>query len=184
MTEKKRCAWCNLANPLYVAYHDTEWGRPQHSDAALFELLILEGFQAGLSWECVLNKRAAFRAAFDNFDCTKVAKYSPKKLAALLNNAGIIRNRAKIAASVTNAQVFLAIQQEFGSFDKYLKTFTRGKVVYENDKTHSPLSDALSKDLQKRGMKFVGTTIIYSYLQAIGAIYSHSDDCYLYKGKR
>ncbi len=184
MTEKKRCAWCNLANPLYVAYHDTEWGRPQHSDAALFELLILEGFQAGLSWECVLNKRAAFRAAFDDFDCTKVAKYSPKKLASLLNNAGIIRNRAKIAASVTNAQVFLAIQQEFGSFDKYLKTFTRGKVVYENDKTHSLLSDALSKDLQKRGMKFVGTTIIYSYLQAIGAIYSHSDDCYLYKGKR
>lgn len=183
MTEKKRCGWCNLANPLYVAYHDTEWGRPQHTDAALFELLILEGFQAGLSWECVLNKRAAFRAAFDNFDCNKVAKYTPKKLAALLNNAGIIRNRAKIAASVTNARVFLAIQQEFGSFDKYLRSFTHGKVVYENDKTHSPLSDALSKDLQKRGMKFVGTTIIYSYLQAIGAINSHSDDCFLYKGK-
>ncbi len=184
MATKTRCSWCNLKNPLYVAYHDKEWGRPQHTDAALFELLILEGFQAGLSWECILNKRTAFRQAFDNFDCAKVANYSEKKISALLNNAAIVRNRAKIAASVVNARVFREIQQAFGSFDKYLKTFTLGKVVYETDKTRSALSDALSKDLKRRGMKFVGTTIIYSYLQAIGAIYSHSPDCYLYKGKR
>ena len=176
-----RCHWCNLANPLYVAYHDTEWGVPVHDDRKLFEMLLLECFQAGLSWECILNKREAFRAAFDGFDYNCVAEYDSAKLDSLRQDAGIVRNQLKIRAAVTNARAFIAIQQEFGSFDHYIWSFTSGTTIIESDKASSPLSDAISKDLNKRGMKFVGTTIIYSFLQAIGIINSHEDHCWLYR---
>ena len=182
-----RCKWCNLKNPKYVEYHDHEWGKACHDDGRLFEMLILEGFQAGLSWECILNKREAFRAAFDNFDVRKVAKYDEVKLKALAANPSIVRNRLKIAAAVVNAQAFIKVQQEFGSFDKYLWGFARGALgdcplpVVEWDKTHSDLSDSLSKDLKKHGFKFVGTTIVYSLLQAVGIINSHDPGCYLHK---
>ncbi len=179
---KPRCRWCNLNNPLYVAYHDEEWGVPQHDDGRLFEMLILESFQAGLSWECILNKREAFRKAFDDFDCQKVAHYSADKVEALMHDEGIVRNRLKIAAAISNAKAFLDIQAEYGSFDKFVWSFTGGKVVHEWERTSSPLSDRLSKELKRRGMKFVGTTIVYSYLQAIGVIYSHEEDCWLHKG--
>ena len=179
----KRCAWANPKNPIYVKYHDEEWGVALHSDEALFELLILEGFQAGLSWECVLNKREAFIDAFDGFDVDTVSKYDSKKLESLMNNQGIIRNRLKISAAVKNAIAFKKIQKEFGSFDAYIWSFTKGSTVYEEYtlRTSSPLSDEISKDLKKRGMSFVGTTIIYSYLQAIGIIYAHSKECFLHK---
>lgn len=179
----KRCAWANPKNPTYVKYHDEEWGVPLHSDKALFELLVLEGFQAGLSWECVLNKRDAFRVAFDGFDVNAVSKYTDEKCESLMKNQGIIRNRLKISAAVKNATVFKKIQKEFGSFDSYIWGFTGGVTVYEpyTLRTTSPLSDEISKDLKKRGMTFVGPTIIYSYLQAIGIIYAHSEECILYK---
>ncbi len=180
---KSRCRWCNMNNPLYVDYHDKEWGVPVHNDDKLFEMLILESFQAGLSWECVLNKREAFRKAFDGFDYKQVAEYDDAKQEALRQNEGIVRNRLKISAAVGNAKVFMEIQKEFGSFDRYVWSFTEGKTVYECDKTSSPLSDTLSKDLKKRGMRFVGTTIIYAYLQAIGIINSHEDGCWLHKNK-
>ncbi len=172
-----RCRWCNLNNPLYVDYHDREWGVPLHDDRQLFEMLILEGFQAGLSWECILNKRETFRKAFDNFDCSKVAGYDEAKLESLRSDKGIVRNRLKIAAAVINARVFLNIQKEFGSFDRYIWGFTDGKTIYELDKASSPLSDSISEDLKRRGMKFVGTTIIYAYLQAVGIINSHEPEC-------
>lgn len=178
-----RCKWCNLKNPVYIEYHDKEWGVPEHDDQKLFELLILENFQAGLSWECVLNKRPAFREAFDQFDLVTVCEYGEEKLAELLQNANLIRNRLKMNAAVTNANVFRKIQTEFGTFDRYIWGFTDGKTVYEVGETHSELSDAISKDLKKRGMKFVGTTIIYSYLQAIGVINSHEEGCFLYKNE-
>lgn len=181
---RKRCHWCNLNNPLYVDYHDREWGVPLHDDRRLFEMLILEGFQAGLSWECILNKREAFRKAFDDFDYDKVAGYDETKLEALRTDEGIVRNRLKVAAAVVNAKAFMAIQKEFGSFDRYIWSFTDGKTIYEWDKTSSPLSDRISKDMKRRGMKFVGTTIIYSYLQAIGIINSHEPGCGLYKAER
>lgn len=176
---KPRCRWANPKNPAYIAYHDGEWGVPLHDDRALFELLILETFQAGLSWECVLNKREAFRRAFDDFHWEKVAAYDAEKCAALAQDAGIIRNRRKIAAAVGNARVFGAIRQEWGSFDAYLWHWTGGKTLCERGKATSPLSDALSADLQKRGMKFVGSTIIYAYLQAVGVLWSHEDGCFL-----
>ena len=154
-SDKTRCPWCNLANPLYVAYHDHEWGVPVHNDRKLFEMLLLECFQAGLSWECVLNKREAFRLAFNDFNPTLIAAYDSSKLEALRSNPGIIRN--------------------------YIWRFTAGKTIIETGKTSTPLSDAVSSDLKKRGMKFVGTTIIYSYLQAIGVINSHDATCYLHK---
>lgn len=179
----RRCRWCNLRNPLYIAYHDSEWGVPCREDRTLFELLILEGFQAGLSWECVLNKRAAFRAAFDGFDWDKIAAYDEDKIAALLSDPGIIRNQLKVHAAVRNAAIFRDIRAEFGSFDAYLTSFTSGKVTVEHDKTTSALSDIISRDLHKRGMRFVGSTIIYAYLQAIGAINSHEPDCDLYQGE-
>ena len=179
--EKTRCSWCNMSNPLYVEYHDREWGVPDFEEGYLFEMLLLESFQAGLSWECVLNKRENFRLAFDGFDPVKIACYDERKTAELMGNPGIIRNRRKIEAAVNNSRVFLAIEREWGSFGSYLESFTCGRTVYECGRTTSALSDALSKDLQKRGMKFVGSTIIYSYLQAIGVIYSHDKDCYLYK---
>ena len=175
-----RFKWCNLKNELYVKYHDEEWCKPNFDEQYLFEMLILESFQAGLSWECVLNKREDFRKAFDNFDIDKIIKYDDEKIADLLSNEKIIRNKLKIKASINNAKIFKDIQKEYGSFYQYLKTFTKDKIVYEIGKTTSELSDNLSKDLQKRGMKFVGSTIIYSYLQALGVIYSHDEKCFLH----
>lgn len=175
---KTRCCWCNPANPLYIEYHDTEWGVPCHDDHKLFEMLILEGFQAGLSWECVLNKRKNFRKAFDGFDIDTICSYDDEKLEALRQDAGIIRNRLKIKAARTNARIFKKILAEWGSFDCYLWHWTDGKTIHEVGLAHSDLSDAISKDLKKRGMTFVGTTIIYAYLQAIGIINSHEDGCF------
>ena len=179
--DKKRCRWCNLKNPLYMDYHDNEWGQLRTDDQYLYEMLILESFQAGLSWECILNKRESFREAYDNFDINKVCEYSDDKFAELLNNAGIIRNKLKINASINNSKIFKNIVEECGSFYDYLKKFTGEEIIYESDKTTNEISDALSADLKKRGMKFVGSTIIYSYLQAIGIINSHDVDCYLYR---
>ena len=182
MSEFKRCKWCNLKNPIYLKYHDEEWGVPNFNEQYLFEMLILESFQAGLSWECVLNKREAFRKAFDGFNAEKIAIYGDDKIAELQNNKDIIRNKLKIRTAVNNAKIFLGIQKEYGSFREYLKDFTGEQQIIEVDKTTSPLSDALSADLKKRGMKFVGSTIIYSYLQAIGVISSHEEECFMYKG--
>ena len=178
---KSRCAWANPKNELYIKYHDEEWGQPVHDDQRLFEMLIPESFQAGLSWECVLNKREAFRKAFDGFDLEKVCAYDETRMEELKQDAGIVRNSRKIKAAVENARIFREIVKEYGSFAEYLWGFTQGKVVYENDKASSPLSDAISKDLKKRGMTFVGTTIIYAYLQAVGVICSHENGCYLYR---
>ena len=177
----KRCSWCNLNNPLYVEYHDKEWGILNTDDNYLFEMLILECFQAGLSWECVLNKRESFRSAYDNFNLEKVCKYDEKKINELLNNKDIIRNKLKIKASINNAKIFKSIKEEYGNFYNYLKIFTNGKVIYEIGKTTNFISDNISKDLYRRGMRFVGSIIIYSYLQAIGIINSHDKDCFLSK---
>ena len=176
---KTRCRWANPKNERYIRYHDEEWGVPVYDDRKLFEMLILECFQAGLSWECVLNKRDAFREAFDGFDLEKVCSYTDDKLEELRSNPGIIRNRLKIQAVVTNARAFRELQKEYGSFFSYLWRWTDGKVVYEVGQTSSELSVRISKDLKKRGMKFVGTTVIYAYLQAVGVIYSHEDGCFL-----
>ena len=176
---KCRCSWANPKNECYLRYHDEEWGVPVHEDGKLFEMLLLESFQAGLSWECVLNKWEHFRTAFDGFDPVKIAAYGPKKKEALAQDAGIIRNRRKIEAAVGNAKVFLEIQKEFGTFSAYLWSWTDGKTLVEQGKTHSPLSDALSADLKRRGMRFVGTTIVYSYLQAVGVLWSHEPGCFL-----
>ena len=178
---KCRCRWANPKNERYIKYHDEEWGVPVYDDHKLFEMLILEGFQAGLSWECVLNKQLAFEKAFDEFDWEKICRYDEEKLSELQNNPEIIRNKRKIRAAVKNACVFQEIQKEFGSFSNYLWMWTNHQVIYENDKTTSELSDAISLDLKKRGMTFVGTTIIYSYLQAVGLIYSHEPGCFLEK---
>lgn len=177
----KRCRWCNLKNELYIKYHDDEWCRPNFSDEYLYEMLILESFQAGLSWECILNKRESFRKALDNFEIDKICNYNDKKIQELLENKNIIRNKLKIKATINNSKIFKALQEEYDSFYNYLKLFIPNKTIYEIDKTTNELSDKLSKDLQKRGMKFVGSTIIYSYLQAIGVIYSHDKECFLYK---
>lgn len=179
--DKKRCKWCNLKNPLYVKYHDNEWCVQNFDDKYLFEMLILESFQAGLSWECILNKRENFKEAYDNFDLEKVCLYDDEKIDELLKNQGIIRNKLKIKASINNAKIFKSIKEEYGYFYNYLYTFTNGKIIYEIGKTTNHLSDKISKDLKKRGMKFVGSTIIYSYLQAIGIIYSHDEECYLFQ---
>lgn len=177
----ERCSWCNLKNDIYIKYHDEEWGKLNLDDHYLFEMLILESFQAGLSWECVLNKRDAFRKAYDNFDIDKVILFDEIKVNKLLNDKGIIRNKLKINASIKNAIIFKNIQNEFGNFRNYLLTFTKSVIIYEYDKVSSPLSDRISNDLYKRGMRFVGSVIIYSYLQAIGIINSHEEKCYLYK---
>ncbi len=177
----QRCKWCNLDNPLYVKYHDEEWGEPTYDDKDLFELLILESFQAGLSWECVLNKRENFRHAYDNFDIDKIVCYDEAKINELKQNPGIIRNKLKIKASINNAKIFKQIKKEYGSFSKYIWGFTNGKIIYEIGKTSSELSDKISKDLKKKGMTFVGTTIIYAYLQAIGIVNSHDENCFKYK---
>ena len=184
MKEEKRCKWCNLNNPKYIEYHDNEWCKPNFDDKYLFEMLILESFQAGLSWECVLNKRDDFRRAYDNFDIDKICNYDDTKIQELLNNDKIIRNKLKIKASITNSKIFKSIQNEYGSFYNYLKTFMNQDVIYETDVTTNDLSDNISNDLRKRGMKFVGSTIIYSYLQAIGVIYSHDKECFMYKKGR
>ena len=176
-----RCKWCNLNNPLYIQYHDNEWGKLNLHDNYLFEMLILESFQAGLSWECVLNKRENFRCALDSFNIDKIVRYNDEKINELMHNSMIIRNKLKIKAMIENARIYKNIQSEFGSFHKYLKTFTDDKIIYEYDRTTSDLSDKISNDLKKRGMKFVGSTVIYSYLQAIGIIYSHQKDCFMYK---
>ena len=181
MDNKKRCKWCNLKNSKYIEYHDNEWCKPNLDDKYLYEMLILESFQAGLSWECILNKRDYFRKAYDNFQLDKVCSYSNKKINELLNNKDIIRNKLKITASINNSKVFKEIVSEYGTFHNYLNNFTQDKIIYEIGKTTNELSDNISNDLKKRGMKFVGTTIIYSYLQAIGVIYSHDKECYLYK---
>lgn len=175
----KRCIWCNEKNPLYVKYHDEEWGVPRFDDGYLFEMLLLESFQAGLSWECVLNKRENFRRAFDGFDRMRIQGYGEGKLCELYANSGIIRNKRKILAAVNNARVFEEIVSECGSFLNYLRGFWDGETVYDSTSVTSPLSDAISKDLSLRGMSFVGSTIIYSFLQAIGVINSHGDGCFL-----
>ncbi len=175
-----RCSWVNEKNDLYVKYHDKEWGVPSHDDKYLFEMLILESFQAGLSWECILNKRENFRKAFDNFDYNKIAKYDEAKIDELMNNEGIIRNKLKIKASINNSKIFINIQKEYGTFDKYIWHFTNNEIIKRRKKeiqTTSQLSDKISNDLKKRGMKFVGSTIIYSYLQAIGIINDHEQNC-------
>ena len=177
----KRCRWCNLNNPKYIEYHDKEWCKPNFNEQYLYEMLILESFQAGLSWECVLNKRESFRQAYDNFNIDKICNYTENKIKELSENKDIIRNKLKIKASINNTKIFKSIQKEFGSFSNYLKTFTKDNIIYETDNTTNFLSDDISKDLIKRGMKFVGSTIIYSYLQAIGIIYSHEKECFLYK---
>ena len=184
MEQKSRCKWCNPKNSKYIKYHDKEWCKPNFNEKYLFEMLILESFQAGLSWECVLNKREDFRKAYDNFEIDKICKYDDKKIQELMQNEKIIRNKLKIKASINNAQIFKEIQKEYGSFSKYLWAYTNDKIIYETNKTTNNLSDKISKDLQKRGMKFVGSTIIYSYLQAIGAIYSHDKECFMYKEEK
>ena len=176
-----RCSWCNLNNPKYVEYHDTEWGVLSTSDRYLFEMLLLESFQAGLSWECILNKRDDFKRAYDDFDLDKVCLYDDVKVNELINNKGIIRNRLKIISSINNAKIFKNIINEYGSFKKYLDFYTKGTILYETGKVTNKLSDEISSDLRNRGMKFVGSKIIYSFLQAVGYIYSHDKKCDLYK---
>ena len=180
---KNRCFWCNLNNPKYVDYHDNEWGKPNFDEQYIYELFILETFQAGLSWECVLNKREGFKLAYDNFDIEKICKYDDNKFNELIVNKNIIRNKLKIRASINNSKIYKAISLEYGSFYKYLLSFFDGNTIYETDKTTNELSDTISKDLINRGMKFVGSTIIYSFLQAIGIIYSHERACFLYKDR-
>lgn len=177
-----RCAYLNLSNPAYVKYHDEEWGVPEHSDSRLFECLFLECFQAGLSWECILNKREAFRKAFDGFDPERISRYGEDKIEELLHNPAIIRNRLKIRAAIGNAEVFLAIQKEYGSFDRYIWGFTDGHTIAEDYtvRTKSPLSDDISADLRRRGMKFMGSTTVYAYIQAIGIINAHGKECDLH----
>ena len=175
----KRCKWCNLNNQKYIEYHDHEWGVLNLDEKYLFEMLILESFQAGLSWECVLNKRNDFRKALDNFNIDKIIYYDEEKINELLNNKNLIRNKLKIKAMINNARIFKNIQKEYGSFKDYLLGFSENKIIYEKDKVSNKISDAISLDLQKRKMKFVGTKIIYSYLQAIGIINSHEENCFL-----
>mgnify|MGYP002624845939 CR=1 FL=1 len=179
----KRCFWVDKNSELYVKYHDNEWGIPKYDDHELFELLILESFQAGLSWITVLKKREAFRKAFDNFDVYKIAKYDDDKINELLRNEGIIRSRGKINAAILNAKIFIQIQKEFGSFSNYIWKFTNGKIIKNQDdnfKVSTPLSDEISKDLKRRGMKYVGTVIVYSYLQAAGIVNDHEKKCFKY----
>jgi DNA-3-methyladenine glycosylase I len=182
----RRCDWAK--NELAIRYHDEEWGRPVHDDRLLFEFLILEGAQAGLSWDTILQKRVRYREVYDGFDPAKVAKYGEKKVAALLADAGIVRNRLKVASSIGNAQHFLQVQREFGSFDAYVWGFVDGKPIVHRFKKSSdcpastPISDRLSKDLKKRGFRFVGTTICYAFMQAVGMVDDHLVDCFVRRG--
>ena len=184
MVEKVRCSWVRLSNPLYVRYHDEEWGVPSHDDRHLFEMLLLEGAQVGLSWETILNKRAAYRRAFDRFDPHRIAAYDATKVAALLADPGIVRNRLKVASAISNARVFLEIAREHASFDAYVWDFVGGEPK-QNAWTRlariparTPESDALSKALSKRGFKFVGSTICYAFMQAVGMVNDHAIDCF------
>ncbi|TRX38978.1 DNA-3-methyladenine glycosylase I [Flavobacterium restrictum] len=183
MDDKKRCNWCN-SSQLYQKYHDEEWGVPVYDDATLFEFLLLETFQAGLSWITILNKRENFRKAFDNFDYQKIALYTDDKIQELLLDAGIIRNKLKVYSAVTNAQNYIKIQEEFGSFSTYIWDFVNGKPIDNNRKSlkevtaTTPLSDKISKDLKKRGFKFVGSTVVYAHMQATGMVNDHVADCW------
>ncbi len=184
--KKNRCSWCG-DDPLYIKYHDIEWGTPVYDDDKLFEFLILETFQAGLSWITVLRKRENFREAFDHFDYRKISKYDDKKYNELLQNAGIIRNKLKIKATISNAVAFMKIQKEFGSFSKYIWNFVDGKPIINRWKTleeipaNTELSDKLSSDLKKRGFKFVGSTVIYAHMQATGMVNDHIINCFRFK---
>lgn len=184
---KKRCAWVPDDNKLYINYHDKEWGVPVRNDNKLFEMLILEGAQAGLSWSTILNKRQNYREAFDKFIPEKVASYKDKKIQKLLLNEGIVRNRLKINAAVKNAKAFLQIQKEYGSFDKYIWSFVKEKPIdnkfkkLSNIPAKTQISDTISKDLKKRGMSFVGSTILYAFMQAVGMVNDHTTDCFRYK---
>lgn len=187
--DRCRCSWAG-SNPLYIRYHDEEWGRPLHDDRALFELLILEGMQAGLSWICILRKREAFRAAFDDFDPAKVARYDGSKIEELMKNRDIVRNRRKLTAAVDNARAFLEIRREFGSFDRWLWSFVENRPVL-NHWEHSAdvpceteLSQTVSNALVKRGFRFVGPKIVYSFLQAAGLVNDHVKDCFLFPGRQ
>ncbi len=185
MDKKTRCAWSSN-DPLYIKYHDKEWGVPLHNDRKLFEFLVLEGFQAGLSWRTILYKRGDFRKAFDNFDFNKIAKYDNKKINSLMKNAGIIRNKLKIESAVQNAKAFIKVRKEFGTFDKYIWAFVNGKPIQNNFKSlkeihaRTELSDTISNDLKKRGFKFVGSTIIYAHMQATGMVNDHLISCFRY----
>jgi DNA-3-methyladenine glycosylase I len=178
-----RCPWANPANPIYLAYHDNEWGVPCHDETRLFEMLNLEGAQAGLSWETILKKRENYRLVFDAWDAEKIARYDSQKIAELLNNPGIVRNRLKVAATVTNAQAYLRLREDVGGLDTFLWAYVGGNPIKNKWKTLSecpaktPLSDQISKDLAKRGFKFVGSTIVYAYMQAIGLVNDHVVDC-------
>ncbi|MCX6169351.1 MAG: DNA-3-methyladenine glycosylase I [Ignavibacteriales bacterium] len=182
---KQRCQWAGN-DPLYKKYHDEEWGVPVHDDQKLFEMLILEGAQAGLSWITILRKRENYRKAFSKFDVKKIAKYDSKKVEQLLQNEGIVRNKLKIASTILNAKLFLELQKEFGSFDKYIWQFVNGKPIKNNWKSLKEIppktkeSDAMSKDLKKRGFKFVGSTICYAFMQAVGMVNDHTVDCFRY----
>jgi DNA-3-methyladenine glycosylase I len=186
-TDKTRCRWVPLDDPDYIRYHDKEWGRPVHDDRLLFEMLILEGAQAGLSWSTILHKRANYQRLFANFDPKKVARFDAARKAKLLQDPGIVRNRLKIDSTVTNAQAFLEVQREFGSFDAYVWAFVNrrplinGPTAATGVPARTDLSDRISKDLKKRGFRFVGTTILYAYLQAVGVVNDHSRDCFLYR---
>ena len=183
---KKRCEWGNQS-VLYQQYHDEEWGVPIHDDQTLFEFLMLEGAQAGLSWETILKKREGYREAFDQFDSKKISKYTAFKIAALLQNPNIVRNKLKVNSIVLNARLFLEVQKEYGSFDKYIWQFTDGKTIQHSFKkmrdipANTPESDAMSKDLKKRGFKFIGTTICYAFMQATGMVNDHVEYCFRYK---
>lgn len=188
-SKKKRCQWC-MKDELYMEYHDKEWGTPVHDDRKLFEFLVLESFQAGLSWYTVLKKRDNFRKAFANFDAEKIARFDQKKVESLMQDAGIIRNRLKIEAAINNAKCFLQIQKEFDSFDNYVWGFVEGKPIINKRKglgdvpAKTPLSDAMSKDMGKRGFKFRGSTICYAFMQAVGMVDDHADDCWKKTGKK
>ncbi len=184
----RRCSWVPAHDPLYLHYHDEEWGRPVHDERLLFEMLILEGAQAGLSWSTVLHKRAGYRRAFANFDPRRVARITARRRAALLRDPGIVRNRLKIESTVTNARAFLAVQREFGSFGSYLWSFVEGGPLLNRPRrgtvpSRTPLSDRISKDLLKRGFRFVGSTIVYAYLQAVGVVNDHTRGCFLCPAK-
>lgn len=182
-----RCQWAGLTDPQMIDYHDQEWGRPVHADRTFFEFLILEGAQAGLSWSTILHKRENYRDAFDDFDVKKIARYNETKVAKLLSNPGIVRNRLKVAATITNAQKFLEVQKEFASFDAYVWRFVGGQPIKNRFQSlkdipaRTPESDALSKDLLKRGFKFVGSTICYAFMQATGLVNDHTVDCFRYQ---
>ena len=181
LLKMERCSFVNEKNIKYIEYHDHEWGVVRKDDRYLFEMLVLESFQAGLSWECILNKRENIGAAMDDFDYEKIALYDDKKVLELLSNRGIIRNKLKIMAIIKNAQIFIEIREEYGSFSKYIWAYTDNKIIYHEYLTKNSLSDKISNDLCRRGMRFVGSTIIYSYLQAIGIINDHEKNCYLYE---